>query len=136
MIHPFLRGVDPNEPFDPMAYAVELGKALLRKEQARQASLSASTLRASKILGNGYGLSDSKLLQPVHRPSSVRHKSYGMTDKILKLLATNGPMTVGQLRIALGYYQVAPLLHGLKKQGKVVAEGLRSSRSMLWKVRT
>jgi len=131
--HPFLRGVEPGEPFDPWAYSVELGKALYRKEQERLASLDASARRASKILGNNYGIGDT--LKPGIRKPGTR-KPNGMTAKILNLLLEKGPMTASQIRLAIGYYQVIPLLHGLKQRGKVVAEGLRSSRSILWKALT
>lgn len=136
MIHPFLRGVEPGEPFDPLAYAVELGKALYRKEQEQQAALRASAVRASKLLGDNYGLGHTRILRPIFIPGPRSRKRNGMTDAILTLLREKGPMTAGQVRLELGYYQVIPLLHGLKRQRRVVAEGLRSSRSILWKVLT
>ena len=135
--HPFLRGVDPSEPFDIAAYSFEIGKANCRFQEDRRTEAEAVARYAEAVLTAFYS---GKPIPP--RPEglpaihALGNKPFeeGATEYVFQVLDKHGPMTASQLLQHLGYCDVLPLLHQLHRHKRILREGRKGSREVIWKV--
>ena len=135
--HPFLRGVDPSEPFDLMAYCLEVGKAYYRRQHELDAVRSASARHAEATLSayySGNPLPEPPApLEPVQKPKRKIGRR-GLSAKVSDLLRTNGPMTSKQISEALGVPRMTSMLYQMVRYRHIVREGDKGSHTATWRV--